>query len=226
MLHGVQVILMLAALGSPFSGLLPIWENTGEVLRHRELFLGTSNIQFGIADLGHIGFNPNILAHKTPNLHGKVQIYRGDILHVALQAESFFLVYPSEETLYSSFFGSPIANRNHTLSIVPVSIASSIVLADWLILHRTVTAAIVFGNGPLRDGLTVGSNGILELRASPNHGLLIHVGDVGLWNHAYGYVGASYQLTYGWFSAEGGGFIRFDGVGRQSLPLLRIGVLL
>jgi hypothetical protein len=211
---------------SSLTALYPLWENTGHILGHRRLFLGTSNVEFGLFDKVQVGVHPLFYLFRTLNLHGKVRLLSRERLSVAAHAEVLYFLPGASEAFISSNYVSRIDTRDVQLTVVPVGTSASYAVTSWFYLHGTATVAGIFDNGPFRERLVLGTTVVAEVLALQRHSLALHAGEVGFWNHDFSTLGASYRYRRGWFEAKLGYFFRFMNDGRQGSPLLSLGAYL
>lgn len=211
---------------SSLTGLYPLWENTGHILGHRRLFLGTSNAEFGLFDTVQVGVHPLFYLFRTLNLHGKVRLLSRDRLSVAAHAELLHFLPGASEAFISSNYVSRIDTRDVQLTVIPVGTSASYAVTPWFYLHGTVTVAGLFDNGPFQERLVLGTTVVAEVLALRRHSLSLHLGEVGFWNHDFATLGASYRYRLGWFEAKLGYFFRFLDDGRQGSPLISLGAYL
>ncbi len=208
------------------TALYPLWENTGRVLSHRSLYLGTSNAELGLFDVAQLGVHPLSFIFRTPNIHAKVRLLSRERLSVAAHAEVDVFLPGASEAFTSSNYISRLDTRDVLLTVVPVGATASYEVMPWLYLHGTATAMGIFDNGPYRDRVVFGTNLVAEFLALQHHSVRVHLGEVGYWNHEFNMLGASYCYRRDWFEAQIGYFYRFFKDGRQTNPLLALGVYL
>jgi hypothetical protein len=211
---------------SSLTALYPLWENTGHILGHRRLFLGTSNAEFGLFDKVQVGVHPLFYLFRTLNLHGKVRLLSRERLSVAAHAEILYFLPGASEAFVSSNYVSRIDTRDVQLTVVPVGTSASYAVTSWFYLHGTATVAGIFDNGPFRERLVLGTTVVAEVLALQRHSLALHAGEVGFWNHDFGTLGASYRYRRSWFELKLGYFFRFMKDGRQGSPLFSLGAYL
>jgi hypothetical protein len=211
---------------SSLTALYPLWENTAHVLGHRRLFLGTSNVEFGLFDKVQIGVHPLFYLFRTLNLHGKVRLLARERLSVAVHAELLYFLPGASEAFISSNYVSRIDTRDVQLTVVPVGASASYAVTSWFYLHGTTTVAGIFDNGPFRERLVLGTTVVAEVLALQRHSLALHAGEVGFWNHDFATLGASYRYRRSWFELKLGYFFRFMNDGRQGSPMISLGAYL
>jgi hypothetical protein len=211
---------------SALTALYPLWENTGHVLGHRRLFLGTSNAELGLFDVAQVGVHPLFFIFRTLNVHGKVRLLSRERLSLAAHAEVLVFLPGASEAFTTSNYVSRMDTRDVLLTVVPVGVSASFAATPRLYLHGTATVAGMFDDGPYRNRLVPGATLVAELLALEHHSLSAHVGEVGFWDHDFTSLGASYRYRRGWFEVRVGYFYRFMKDGRQSNPLLALGVYL
>lgn len=208
------------------TSLYPLWENTGQVLPHRGLYLGTSNSEFGLFDVAQIGVRPLSFIFRTPNVHAKVRLLTRERLSVAAHAEVDVFLPGASEAFTSSNYISRLDTRDILLTVVPVGATASYEVQPWLYLHGTVTLMGIFDDGPYQNRVVLGTNLVAELLALQHHSVCIHLGEVGYWNHDFNMLGASYRYRRKWFELQLGYFYRFFREGRQTNPMIALGVYL
>jgi hypothetical protein len=211
---------------SALTALYPLWENTGHVLGHRRLFLGTSNVELGLFDVAQVGVHPLFFVFRTLNVHGKVRLLSHEQLSLAAHAEVLVFLPGASEAFTTSNYVSRVDTRDVLLTVVPVGLSASYEATPWLYLHGTATVAGMFDDGPYRNRLVPGAHLVAELLALEHHSLSAHVGEVGFWDHDFTSVGASYRYRRSWFEVRVGYFFRLMKDGRQSNPLLALGAYL
>jgi hypothetical protein len=209
------------------TSIYPLWENTGQVLSHRGLYLGTANAEFGFFDVAQLGVHPLSFVFRTPNIHAKVRLLSRERLAVAAHAEVLVFLPGASEAFTSSNYISRLDTRDILLTVVPVGATASYQVTPWFYLHGTATVMGLFDNGPYQDRLVLGTNLVAEFLAFGHHSVRAHMGEVGYWNHDFNMLGASYCYRRSWFEAQVGYFYRFfKKDGRQTSPLLSVGIYL
>ncbi|WP_224241017.1 hypothetical protein [Hyalangium gracile] len=208
------------------TSLYPLWENTGRVLPHKGLYLGTSNAEFGLFGVAQLGVHPLSFVFRAPNIHAKLRLLATERLAVAAHAEVLVFLPGSGEAFTSSNYISRLDTRDILLTVVPVGTTASYQVFPWLYLHGTATVMGMFDNGPYRNRLVVGTNLVAEFLAFKHHSVRAHASEVGFWDHDFNMLGASYCYRRGWFEAQVGYFYRFFEDGRQTSPLLALGIYL
>ncbi len=206
--------------------LYPLWEGTGRVLRHRQLYLGSSHLALGLFDRAQVGVHPVSFLFRTPNLNAKLQLLERGPLSVALQAELVVFLPGASESFVSSNYVSRLDNTGLRVTVVPVGVAASYAVSSWLNLHTTATLAGIFDNGPLQERVVPGLSLVAEALALEHHSVLAHLGEVGFWDHDQAVLGVSYRYRRAWFEARLGYFYRFMEDGNQGSPLLSLGAYL
>jgi len=231
----MPVLLLLALLTpaaelqdhSAFSkvGFYPLWENTGSVLGHRHALIGTDYFELGLGDRAQLGVRPQEFLFRTPNVHGKLQLFARGELEWSAQAEVLTLLSGATSVFTSSNIVSRLDNSRGALWVVPVGTTLSWFPADFAALHTTLTLMSVGGTAQPYYA-SVGLSSVLELRALRYHGLNFHLAEIGFWRHDLFIAGVSYRLNLSWFGAQVGYFYRFSKDGSQASPLLSLGVTL
>jgi hypothetical protein len=211
---------------SPLTSLYPLWENTAHLLGHQELYLGTSNAEFGILDVAQLGTHPLSFIFRTPNIHGKVRLLSRERLAVAAHAELLVFLPGASEAFISSNYISRLDTRDILLTVIPVGATATYQLTPWLYLHGTATVMGIFDDGPYRNRLVPGVTVVAEFLALQHHTFRAHTGEVGFWNHDFNILGASYCYRRKWFEAQVGYVLRFMRDGRQGNPLISLGAYL
>jgi hypothetical protein len=211
---------------SPLTSLYPLWENTAHLLKHRDLYLGSSNAEFGILGVAQLGTHPLSFIFRTPNIHGKVRLLSRERLALAAHAEFVVFLPGSSEAFISSNYISRLDTRDILLTVVPVGVTASYEATPWLYLHGTATMMGIFDDGPYRKRVVPGLTLVAEFLAFQRHTFRAHMGEVGFWIHDFNMLGASYCYRRKWFEAQIGYFYRFMREGRQASPLFSLGVYL
>ncbi|WNG46985.1 hypothetical protein F0U60_24785 [Archangium minus] len=207
-------------------GLYPLWENTGHVLGHGRLYVGTQSVEIGLLDRVQLGGRPFSFVFRTPNVHAKVSLLRNERLSIAAHAEALVFLPGSSEAFTSSNYVSRLDTRDVTLTVLPVGATASFTPVPWFQLHGTATVMGTFGNEVYVGRATVGASLVAQLLVREHHAFSTHVGEMGFWNHDFTLIGASYRFRIRWFEAQLGYFYRFMPDGGQSSPLLSLGAYL
>jgi hypothetical protein len=208
------------------TALYPLWENTGHVLGHQRLYLGTSNVEFGLFSMIQVGVRPLSFLFRTLNAHGKVRLLARERLSVAAHAEVLVFLPGASEAFISSNYISRLDTRDVVLTVVPVGATASYAATPWLYLHGTPTVMGIFDNGPYRNSLVFGTTLVAEVLAFQRHSFRAHAGEVGFWEHDFHLLGASYRYRRSWFEVQVGYFYRFMRDGGQGNPILALGAYL
>ena len=206
--------------------LYPLWENTGRVLAHRQLYVGSSHLALGLFDRVQVGVHPVSFLFRAPNVHAKLRLLERGPLSIAAQAELLVFLPGASEAFVSSNYVSRLDNTGLRVTVVPVSGSASYTVSPWLHLHATATLAGVFDNGPLRERVVPGLSFVAEALALERHSVLAHLAEVGFWDHDQAVLGISYRYRLDWFEARLGYFYRFMEDGNQGSPLLSLGAYL
>lgn len=227
----LAILLLLLSLaaraGRPdTTGFYPLWESTAHIERAGDLHLGSNGLQAGIGDALHVGVQPVLFAYRAPNAYLKVALPSLGRVRLAAQAGAYELLPGASSALFSPMYSSRLDNRDFALTLLPVSLSASVEFGEWLELHQTITALGLFTSGPLRNGETPGYAAVAELNPHGRHGLSLHAGEVGFWNHDLAHAGASYRYRNEWLEFRLGYFYRFGKSGAQAGPLASLGVLL
>jgi hypothetical protein len=219
-----------AAEGEPLrastTGFYPLWENTGHIERHREVFLGTTGAQVGILDRLHLGVEPIQFLYRTPNLYAKVSLYDDGPWHVAGQVGALYLMERAGRASLSPMYTSRLDNFDYSVCLIPATLAVSHQIGDWLELHHGLTALGLMTGGPLQDEVTFGYALEAELNPLGRHAAILHAAEVGLWRHDHAILGASYRYRNTWLELRLGYFYRLRAAGTQGGPLIGLGLLL
>jgi hypothetical protein len=206
--------------------LYPIWENTGFVEKHRQIYLGTNGAHYGIQDVVQVGVQPINFLYRAPNVYTKFSLLQRDRWHVAGQVGAFYLMNEASRAFLSPMYSSRLDNPDFSVVLLPVTATATYELSDWLQLHQTATVLGVFSSsGILANQAYFGYTAVAELVAARRHSVLLHGGEVGFWDHDFSLVGASYRYHNTWFEFQLGYFYRFEKEGTQSAPMIALGLL-
>jgi hypothetical protein len=227
------LLLGTAALADPAStvrhtttGFYPLWENTGRIERHQDVYLGTSGMQYGVLDRFHVGFQPLHFLYRAPNLYAKIRLYDEGAWHVATQVEGLYLMDQAGRATLSPMYTSRLDNVGFAVLLLPVSVAVTTDIGGWLELHQAVTALPLLTKGPLENETSFGYSLVAELNGKGRHGVSLHFSEVGLWRHDFAVLGASYRYRNDWLEFRLGYFYRMRSVGTQAAPLISLAFLL
>lgn len=209
-------------------GFYPIWENTGFVEKHRELYLGTNGAHYGILDVVHVGVEPMNFFYRAPNGYVKFSLLQRGRWHMSGQVGAYYLMDEASRTFLSPMYSSRLDNPDFAILLTPVTVTATYELSDWMQLHQTATVLGVLGapDSPIQNQAFVGYSVVAELLAKRRHSVLVHAGEVGFWNHDFGMLGASYRYHNSWLDFQLGYFYRFRQDGSQSSPLISLGFLI
>lgn len=208
-------------------GFYPLWENTGYVERHREIYLGTNAAHFGILDRVHVGVQPVSFLYRAPNAYAKVSLLNTSRWHVAARAGVFHLMPEAGKAYFSPMYTSRLDNQDFAVWLLPLSLSATYELADWMQLHQSATAMGIYSrSGELVNQVYGGYSVIAELLAKRRHSVLAHLAEVGIWEHDFSMLGASYRYHNAWIDFQLGYFYRFRTDGSQAGPLISLGFLL
>ncbi|MBF5042331.1 hypothetical protein FGE12_07960 [Aggregicoccus sp. 17bor-14] len=196
------------------------------MLAHRQVLLGSSNLDIGLLDRAQVGVHPVSFLFRTPNVHAKLKLLERGPLQVAAQAELVVFLPGASEAFVSSNYVSRLDNTGLTVTVVPVSAAASYAVTPWLNLHAQATLAGIFDNGPLKERAVPGLTLVAEALALEHHSLFAHLGEVGFWDHDQATVGLSYRYHRAWFELRAGYVYRFMKDGTQGSPLVSVGAFL
>ncbi|ADO68911.1 uncharacterized protein STAUR_1107 [Stigmatella aurantiaca DW4/3-1] len=206
--------------------LYPLWENTGFLLPHRGLYVGSSQAELGLFDVAQVGVHPLFFVFRTLNAHAKVRLLSDERLSVAAHAEVLVFLPGAGEAFVSSNYVSRLDTSDSLLTVVPVGATASYALTSWLYLHGTATVMGMLDHGPFENRAVLGTTGVAEVLALQHHSVSLHLGEVGFWNHDFASLGGSYRYRRSWFELKLGYFYRFMEDGRQGSPLLAVGAYL
>jgi hypothetical protein len=208
------------------SGLYPLWEDTGTLLEPGGFQLSTSAILAGLTRHLQIGLQPTWLLHRAPNLEAKLSLYSRPGLSLALRQQVVVLFRDAQERMLTTVYGSRLANPSAPVFIAPLSLHASWQPFSRLLLHGSATVLPVLSDqSDFKDQASAGLSLMVELPVLAGHSLLLHGGEVGIWDHDFAYVGASYRLNYSWFFLQLGYFQRIRDEGSQGSPLLNVGAI-
>jgi hypothetical protein len=209
-------------------GFYPIWENTGFVEKHRELYIGTNGAHYGIQDVAHVGVTPVNFLYRAPNAYVKFSAYQGERWHVSGQVGAYYLMDEASRAFLSPMYASRLDNPDFSVWLTPVTATATYELSDWLQLHQTATVLGVLSSAdsPLQNQAFVGYTLVGELLAKRRHSVLAHAGEVGFWNHDFRMLGISYRYHNTWLELRLGYFYRFRVDGAQSAPMISVGFLI
>jgi hypothetical protein len=214
------------ASGSSFYGLYPLWESTGNMLGHRRVFIGTNWLALGFAQRFSIGIRPVSFFFRVPNADFKALVFERNNLKVSMQLAPSLILPGASESFTSTNFVSRFDDANHHLWLLPLSANASWHILDELCLHASLTALGTLGKHVPNLQVTFGLAVFAEFMAWKNHSFMLHLGEIGFWNHDLSIVGASYRFHWKWLEAQLGYFYRFSPDGNQGGPLIALGVLL
>lgn len=204
-------------------GFYPIWEGTGSIESHRKLYIGTNGAHVGIRDRFQIGVQPVYFMYRTPNVNVKTLLVEGDSTSLTVQVSYFRLMEAASRAFLSPMYTSRLDNSDFRVHLVPVSIASSTRIGDWLDLHQSVTALPLFTNGPLNNEVNFGYSATAEFLGRRAHSILLHGGEVGFWRHDFSFLGTSYRYRGSTVEFRLGYFYRLRPNSQQSGPLMALG---
>jgi len=202
------------------NGLYPLWEASGHTLERNQAYVGTSHIQVGLGRKIQIGLRPIPFPFGSPNIHGRFGILTKEDFHLALQSEVMILLPGAGNSFASSNFKSRINNWAESYLVVPVALAASWQPLNWLQLNQTLTVMGVFGLSDPSARVTLGYFVNLELVPLRRHGFVVHLGEVGFWDHDFFVLGASYRLNFRGFELRLGYAYRRSVDGGQGAPML------
>lgn len=208
------------------TGFYPVWENTGNVEKGGQIRLGLSDAEVGIADRAQVGMNPVVFAYRIPNGYLKINLGRTGVFKWSAQTGFYYLLEQASRSSMSPMYVSRLDNPDFTMLLIPTSLNNTVAVFDWLELHQSFTLLPEINSGRLANKVFGGYSVVAELLPQGRHGLLFHLGEVGIWEHDFSLVGASYRYRNAWMEFRLGYFYRIQKVGTQSAPLASISFLL
>lgn len=212
----------------PFSaeGFYPIWENTGFVESHKTGFIGTNGAHFGVQNRFQLGSEPINFMYRAPNLNFKAKLFGDEDTSISAQAGFFHLMSGASSAFLSPMYSSRLDNPDFQVQLFPLSLSSSHSFSDWLQIHQTWTLLHVRSGGPIVPSSTFGYSVVAEMLGNFPHSVLLHLGEVGFWNHDFATVGISYCRRTLSTEFRLGYFYRVRSDSLQSSPMLGLGFYL
>ncbi len=207
------------------TGLYPLWENTGHVESAGDVRISTTGVQMGMPGV-HIGALPLPFFYRTPNAYLKGSLFSSNRAALALQVGFFHLLPSASRSAFSPMYPTRLDNSDFSLTVIPMHLAFSWTLSQWLEWHHTLGAVVNLPSGNITGDFTPGYLSGLELNPLGNHALVLHLGKVGFERHEFFLAGASYRFRNSWLEARFGYFYRFRAEGAQAGPLASLGFLL
>ena len=204
-------------------GFYPIWESTGSIESHRKIYIGSNGAHMGIRDRVQFGVQPVYFMYRIPNGNVKVLLHEGESTSVTAQISYYRLMEEASRAFLSPMYTSRLDNPDFTVHLVPVSLASTTHIGDWLDLHQSVTALSLFTNGPLNNEVNFGYSATAEFLGRRSHSILLHGGEVGFWRHDFSFLGTSYRYRGSTVEFRLGYFYRMRPGSQQSGPLIALG---
>ncbi len=204
-------------------GLFPIWENTGTVLRHGQIYVGSQLIGFGLVDRLQVGTHPIRDAMHTPNLHAKLLLLDEPQLQVAAHAELMWMIEGASESFTVSNFASRLSTGDG-IWVAPLGVTATLAPTRNVFLHVTTTAQGVASKALPAAQVTLGVSGQLEWRVFQHHAISVHAAQVGLLQPDYTQVAASYRYQRWIFEGSLGYARRIYRDGGQGFPIAALGV--
>jgi hypothetical protein len=181
------------AFAGAVDGLYPLWEQTAVL--HRP---GTVQIGYGHAEVGlgpvQVGTAPILDLHGTINAEGKVALWRGPRLQLALIAGGYHIPTAAESRTVGNLNPTGFANPYSEVWLFPISLAKTLRL-ERMALHWTSTALISRSPDPHYDTISGGQTLMLEVFASPHWAARVHGGVEGWPVALQGHVGLSFGYT-------------------------------
>ncbi len=209
------------------AGFYPIWENTGHIEKHREAYIGTNGAHFGIANALHVGVQPIHFLYRTPNVYAKVSLKSTRDWRVSGTVGAYYLLNEASRSFFSPMYTSRLDNPDFAVMMIPATLSATTLISDWLELHQSATWLTLRSTDEyLPTQGYLGYTATAELKARDRHSVLLHVGEIGFWDHDFGNVGASYRYHNTWLEFRLGYFYRFRQDGMQNSPLIGLGLLL
>ncbi|MCL2626351.1 MAG: hypothetical protein FWD46_06015, partial [Cystobacterineae bacterium] len=212
--------------GFSFYGLYPLWEATGNMLEHRRVFIGNNWFAVGFAHRFSLGIRPTSFFFRVPNVDFKALIYEREHLKVSMQLAPSLVLPGASNSFTTTNFTSRFDDNHHYLWLLPLSANASWQLLDELSLHASLTALGAFGKQLPNFQVTLGLTVFAEFMAWKHHSFMLHLGEIGFWDHDIAIIGASYRFHWKWIEAQLGYFYRFSPNGNQGGALIALGVLL
>lgn len=212
-----------ASLNPSAVGFYPIWENSGSVLPHKGLFLGSNGAAFGINNSFQVGTNPLQFVYRTPNANLKYRILNQGRWQLAGQIGIYHLLEAASRAFLSPNFSSRIDNPDFSITMLPATFAATYHFANWMQIHQSATALTVFGTGNVLTETTFGYSVVAELMANARHSVSVHAQHVGITRRDFSLIGVGYHYQNTWFDFRAGYFYRFRQAGTQTVPLLSLG---
>ena len=208
-------------------GFYPIWESTGHIERHREIYLGTNGAHYGIMDVIQVGVQPVNFLYRSPNAYAKFSLMDRGNWHMAGQVGAYYLMNEASRAFFSPMYSSRLDNPDFSVLMFPVTTTATLGVSDWLDFHQTATFLALYSPSGILDGQGyLGYSAVAELKARAHHSVLLHVGEVGFWNHDFSMLGSSYRYHNTWMEFRIGYFYRMRSDGAQGSPLIGFGLVI
>ncbi len=209
------------------SGFYPIWEDTGSLLEPADIQLASNGFRVRIPGDVQLGLQPTYYLHRAPNLEAKVSILKRAELQLALRQSVIVLFRNAQDRMITPVYASRLTNPNSNVVLAPASLHATWRPFSFLLVHGSATVLPMLSNEKDFENRAVGGlSAMVELPVVRGHSLLLHGGEVGLWDHDFAYLGASYRLNYAWFMMQLGFAYRLRPEGAQGSPLLSVGAYL
>ncbi len=214
--------------GALTSGLYPLWEDTGLLMGAREFYLGTDEVGGGLGDALQLSINPDEYIHRAPNVAIKLRLVEGEDVTVAWRSTVLLLFQNAHTRFLTHNFTSRYANPRGDTMLFPNALSLSWHAAPLLRLHASTTLLPMLTMRKKHRSLHVaaGASVMGELAFVTGASLILHLGEVGLWQHDFYYFAASVRLNYAWAVMHVGYGYRVYPDGVQSSPMLSVGVAL
>jgi hypothetical protein len=201
-----------------------LWEDSGGVIGHKQIILGLNHADFGVAGQLQIGTDPLLFIMRVPNVHLKLKLIDGPRVQAAVGLGAYFILPYASDAFFSTAYASRLEIKSLTYAF-PASFSVSARLTDWLVLHDTTTVLLTTG-GDFDTTWTPGNFLTAELRAFKHHGVYVHAGQVGLWDHKFAVFGVSYRYHASWLELRAGYFYRQSPDGLQGQPMVDVSFFL
>ena len=202
------------------NGLYPLWEHTGVLHNTGTVELGYQRAQVGLGFV-QISTQPFLDLYGTLNLQVKVAVLVRQRLKVAVVAGVYRIPTNAQARMFGNLNSTGLVNPYGPLSVVPLSLAKSLLLSPRRAVHWASTLLLASGEGQHR--IAGGQALLFEAIANQHWRARIHAGVEGLnvegQGHAalsFAYRGDVVHLEAGTgqritFTGERSTFVMFDG---------------
>jgi hypothetical protein len=208
-------------------GFYPIWENTGHIEKHRQMYIGTNGAHYGILDVVQVGVQPVNFMYRSPNINTKFSLFSQGHWRVAGQVGAYYLMNEASRAYFSPMYSSRLDNPDFSVLMFPATMSATYLVSDWMDFHQTATYLALYSPSGMLEGQGyLGYTAVAELKARAHHSVLLHVGEVGFWNHDFSMIGTSYRYHNSWMEFRIGYFYRMRTDGAQSSPLIGFGIVI